>query len=150
MTPIVGPGTQQIQPIWVEDVAAYFAASIDKAEAANRTFELGGPDVVSWNEFWARLKESLGTKRPSIHLPFGLMRLQAAILERLPNPPVTRDQLKMLQAADNVVTNDGRRRDLRRSRSSPRRAAPPRGLSRPRETNRGPFAGPPRPVTSLE
>ena len=52
MTPIVGPGTQRIQPIWVEDVAAYFAASIDKAEAANRTFELGGPDVVSWNEFW--------------------------------------------------------------------------------------------------
>ena len=106
VTPIPGPGTQQIQPIWVEDVAAYFAASIDKAESANRTFELGGPDVVSWNEFWARLKESLGTKRPSIHLPFGLMRLQAAILERLPNPPVTRDQVKMLQAADNVVTND--------------------------------------------
>ena len=106
VTPIVGPGTQQIQPIWVEDVAAYFAASIDKAEAANRTFELGGPDVVSWNEFWSRLKESLGTKRPSIHLPFGLMRMQAAILERLPNPPVTRDQVKMLQAADNVVTND--------------------------------------------
>ncbi len=106
VTPIVGPGTQQIQPIWVEDVAAYFAASIDKAEAANRTFELGGPDVVSWNEFWDRLKESLGTKRPSIHLPFGLMRLQAAVLERLPNPPVTRDQVKMLQAADNVVTND--------------------------------------------
>ncbi len=106
VTPIPGPGTQQIQPIWVEDVAAYFAASIDKAEAANRTFELGGPDVVSWNEFWARLKESLGTKRPSIHLPFGLMRLQAAILERLPNPPVTRDQLKMLQAPDNVVTNE--------------------------------------------
>ena len=106
VTPIVGPGTQQIQPIWVEDVAAYFAASIDKAEAANRTFELGGPDVVSWNEFWARLKESLGTRRPSIHVPFGLMRIQAAVLERLPNPPVTRDQLKMLQAADNVVTND--------------------------------------------
>jgi uncharacterized protein YbjT (DUF2867 family) len=106
VTPIPGPGTQQIQPIWVEDVAAYFAASIDKAEAANRTFELGGPDVVSWNEFWARLKETLGTKRPSIHLPFSLMRIQAAVLERLPNPPVTRDQLKMLQAPDNVVTND--------------------------------------------
>ena len=106
VTPIVGPGTQRIQPIWVEDVAAYFAASIDKAEAANRTFELGGPDVVSWNQFWARLKESLGTRRPSIHLPFGLMRIQAAVLELLPNPPVTRDQLKMLQAADNVVTNE--------------------------------------------
>ncbi len=105
VTPIVGPGTQRIQPIWVEDVAAYFAASIDKPEAANRTFDLGGPDVVDWNEFWVRLKASLGTRRPSLHLPFGLMRMQAAVLERLPNPPVTRDQLTMLEAGDNVVTN---------------------------------------------
>lgn len=105
VTPIVGPGTQRIQPIWVEDVAAYFAASLDKAAAANRTFELGGPDIVTWNEFWARLKASLGTRRPSVHVPFGLMRVQAAVLERLPKPPVTRDQLKMLAAGDNVVTN---------------------------------------------
>ena len=105
VTPIVGPGTQRIQPIWVEDVAAYFAASIDKPEAADRTFELGGPDIVNWNEFWERLKASLGTRRPSVHLPFALMRVQAAVLERLPNPPVTRDQLKMLEAGDNVVSN---------------------------------------------
>ena len=105
VTPIVGPGTQRIQPIWVEDVAAYFAAAMDKPEAANRTFELGGPDVVTWNEFWTRLKASIGTRRPSVHLPFGLMRAQALVLERLPKPPVTRDQLTMLQAGDNVVTN---------------------------------------------
>ena len=105
VTPIVGPGTQRIQPIWVEDVAAYVAAAIDEPEAANRTFELGGPDVVTWNEFWTRLKTSLGTRRPSVHLPFGLMRAQALVLERLPKPPVTRDQLTMLQAGDNVVTN---------------------------------------------
>ena len=105
VTPIVGPGTQRIQPIWVEDVAAYFGASIEKPEAANRTFELGGPDVVTWNEFWSRLKAALGTSRPSVHVPFGLMRPQAAVLEKLPKPPVTRDQLKMLAAGDNVVSN---------------------------------------------
>jgi NADH dehydrogenase len=105
VTPIVGPGTQRIQPIWVEDVAAYFAAAIEKPEAANRTFEIGGPDVVTWNEFWARLKRSLGTRRPSVHLPVALMRAQAVVLERLPKPPVTRDQLTMLEAGDNVVTN---------------------------------------------
>ena len=105
VTPIPGPGTQRIQPIWVEDVAAYFTASIDKPEAANRTFEVGGPDIVTWNEFWAMLKTSLGMRRPSMHLPFALMRAQAAVFERLPRPPVTRDQLKMLQADDNVVSN---------------------------------------------
>jgi NADH dehydrogenase len=105
VTPIVGPGTQRIQPIWVDDVAAYFAAAVDKPEAANRTFELGGPDVVTWNEFWTRLKQAQGSRRPSVHLPFGLMRVQASVLEKLPNPPVTRDQLKMLAAGDNVVSD---------------------------------------------
>jgi len=105
VTPIVGPGTQRIQPIWVEDVAAHFAAAIEKPEVANRTFELGGPDAVTWNEFWSRLKRALGSRRPSVHLPFGLMRAQAVVLEQLPKPPVTRDQLKMLDAGDNVVSN---------------------------------------------
>jgi uncharacterized protein YbjT (DUF2867 family) len=105
VTPIPGPGTQRIQPIWTDDVAAYFAAAIEKPEAANRTFELGGPDVVTWNEFWSRLKRAQGAHRPSLHIPFGLMRVQAAVLEKLPRPPVTRDQLKMLAAGDNVVSN---------------------------------------------
>ena len=105
VTPIVGPGTQRIQPIWVEDVAAYFGEGVVRPEAANRTFELGGPDTVTWNEFWSRLKQAQGSRRPSIHLPFGLMRAQATVLELLPKPPVTRDQLKMLAAGDNVVSN---------------------------------------------
>jgi uncharacterized protein YbjT (DUF2867 family) len=105
VTPIVGPGNQRIQPIWIDDLAAYFAAGVEKPEAANRTFELGGPDIVTWNELWSRLKSALGIRRPAIHLPFGLMRAQAAVLEKLPKPPVTRDQLKMLAAGDNVVSN---------------------------------------------
>ena len=106
VTPIPGSGTHRIQPIWVDDVGAYFAASLEKPDAANRTFEVGGPDIVTWNEFWSRLKHALGTRRPTMHIPMGLMRAQAVVLERLPKPPVTRDQLTMLEAGDNVVTND--------------------------------------------
>jgi NADH dehydrogenase len=105
VTPIIGPGTQRLQPIWVGDVAEYYARSIDLPEAANRTFEVGGPEAPTWNEFWDRLKRVLGTRRPSVHVPFGLMRIQAALLEKLPGAPVTRDQLKMLELGDNVVTD---------------------------------------------
>jgi NADH dehydrogenase len=105
VTPVVGSGTQRIQPIWVDDVAAYFAASLEKPEAANRTFEVGGPDVVTWNELWSRLKHTIGARRPTMHVPVRLMRAQAAVLERLPKPLVTRDQLTMLELGHNVVTN---------------------------------------------
>ena len=59
VTPIIGSGEQRIQPIWIDDVAAYFEASVDKPEAAGRTFELGGPDIVTWNELWDLLKKTL-------------------------------------------------------------------------------------------
>jgi uncharacterized protein YbjT (DUF2867 family) len=105
VTPIVGPGTQRLQPIWVDDLASYFTAAVSEPAAANRTFEVGGPDAVTWNEFWERLKRTLGSRRPSLHVPFGAMRLQAALTERLPGAPVTRDQLTMLALGDNVVTD---------------------------------------------
>jgi NADH dehydrogenase len=105
VTPIVGSGKQRLQPIWVEDLAAYYARAIDEPAATNHTFELGGPDAVSWNEFWERLKRVLGQRRPSIHVPVGLMRTQATVTERLPGAPVTRDQLTMLELGDNVVTD---------------------------------------------
>ncbi|MGH2976765.1 MAG: complex I NDUFA9 subunit family protein [Gaiellaceae bacterium] len=103
VTPIVGPGTQRLQPIWVEDLAEYYAHALTEQAATNRTFELGGPDAVTWNEFWERLKRTLGVRRPSLHIPFAAMRLQAAVTERLPAAPVTRDQLTMLELGDNVV-----------------------------------------------
>ena len=107
VTPIIGSGQQRIQPIWGDDVAAYFAESVDKPEAANRIFELGGPDGVTWNEFWERLKRTLGQRRPSVHVPLGLMRMNALVTERLPgNVPLTRDLLTMLEHVDNVVSND--------------------------------------------
>jgi NADH dehydrogenase len=105
VTPIVGPGTQRLQPIWVEDLAQYYARALTETGAANRTFDLGGPEAVSWNELWERLKRVLGVRRPSVHVPFGVMRVQAALTERLPGAPVTRDQLTMLELGDNVVTD---------------------------------------------
>ena len=100
--PVVGSGERRLQPIYVDDVAAFFARAVDVPEAANRTFELGGPEVVTWNELWARLAGALGKRRPLVHLPVGLLRAQAVVLERLPKPLVTRDQLTMLEAGDNV------------------------------------------------
>jgi NADH dehydrogenase len=105
--PVIGPGTQRIQPIWVEDVGAFFARAVDAPGAANRTFELGGPDVVTWDELYDRIKRVLGKRRAKVHVPFGLMRANAGLIEALPGPtPVTRDQVKMLEVGDNVASDD--------------------------------------------
>ena len=108
VTPVIGSGRQRIQPIWADDVAKYFAAAVERDDVAGRIFELGGPDVVSWNEFWERLKRVRGIRRPSLHIPVGLMRINALLTERLPgNIPLTRDLLRMLELGDNVASDDG-------------------------------------------
>ena len=106
VTPIIGSGRQRIQPIWVDDVAEYFARAVDLEAATGRTFELGGPDAVSWNEFWERLKLVRRSRRPSVHVPVRLMRLNALVTERLPGDiPLTNDLLTMLEHGDNVVSD---------------------------------------------
>jgi uncharacterized protein YbjT (DUF2867 family) len=106
VTPIIA-GERRIQPIWADDMAAYFVRALDLEAATNRTFDIGGPEPVTWNEFWARFKRALGVRRPSVHVPVGLARVNALLTERLPGKiPLTRDLLTMLEYEDNVVTND--------------------------------------------
>jgi NADH dehydrogenase len=107
VTPITGSGKQRIQPIWADDVATYFADAVRRDDVVGKTFELGGPDKVTWNEFWTRLKRTLGLRRPSIHIPMAFMRANALVTERLPGDiPLTRDLLKMLEHGDNALSND--------------------------------------------
>jgi NADH dehydrogenase len=102
---VIGPGLQKSQPIWVEDVAAHFAKSVDLPQAANRTFELGGPDTVTWNELYLRIAHVLGKRRRLVHVPWTVARTGARLTERLPGAPLTVDQVTMLQADDNVVSS---------------------------------------------
>jgi uncharacterized protein YbjT (DUF2867 family) len=107
VTPITGSGKQRLQPIWADDLATYFADAVVRDDVSGHVYELGGPDAVTWNELWARLKRTLGQRRPSVHVPMAVMRANALVTERLPgNIPLTRDLLKMLEHGDNVASND--------------------------------------------
>jgi NADH dehydrogenase len=107
LTPVVGDGKTRLQPIWVEDVGSFFAQAVDTPAAAGRTFEIGGPDAVTWNELYDRMKQTLDVRRGTIHLPVGLVRAAAALAEKLPGAPVTRDQVTMLTRGGDNVCDDG-------------------------------------------
>jgi len=102
VVPVVGDGTRRLQPIWVDDVASFFTGAVSTPASVGGTYDLGGPDTPTWNELYAAIARALGRRRRLVHLPVGLMRANAALLERLPRPPVTRDQLTMLEFEDNV------------------------------------------------
>ncbi len=99
VVPIV-VGERRLQPIWVEDAAAFFAKAVEATGAEGRTFELGGPDAVTYTDLFERIKRRLGKRRALLHMPTGLVRAGATVMERLPRPLITRDDLKALEYTD--------------------------------------------------
>jgi uncharacterized protein YbjT (DUF2867 family) len=101
VTPAVG--TKKLQPIWVEDVAAYFTKALATPAAANKTFELGGPDVVTFAELNERIRRALDKKRLAFQMPTGLLKAGAAAGSLLPPLRGARDGVAMLEFEDNVT-----------------------------------------------
>jgi NADH dehydrogenase len=102
---VIGSGLQRSQPIWVGDLAEYVARGVDHPGAANRTFEVGGPDVVDWNELYLAIAKTLGKRRRLAHVPLGVARTGAKLTQGLPRAPLSADQVEMLAGADVVVSN---------------------------------------------
>jgi len=103
--PLIGGGRTRFQPVYVGDVAEAIARSLERPEARGRIYELGGPKVYSFQELMEILLHETRRRRLLVPLPFALAEIQAAVLERLPVPPLTRDQVRLLRH-DNVASPD--------------------------------------------
>ena len=100
VTPVLS--RHRMQPIWVEDVAAFFARAVGSPEPANRTFDLAGPDRVTWAELHERIRRILGKRRLTMAMPAGLLRAGAAVGRVLPPFRGAPDAISMLDHGDNV------------------------------------------------
>lgn len=105
--PIIGTGRNLLQPIAVEQVAAAFAKALRRPEAVGQHFDLAGPERLSLETVVRAILHANGRRRWLLRLPVPLARGQARVLEWVwpalmkGPPPLTRDQLLMLQE-DNV------------------------------------------------
>lgn len=102
VVPVVGSGTVKLQPVYIDDLVEVFKRIILNPGFYGKTLEVGGPEQLTFNEIMDDIKGALGSKKPTVHVPLCLVRSAAAVMERLlPHPPVTNEQLDMLQK-DNV------------------------------------------------
>ena len=91
-----------MQPIWVDDVASLFTAAISAGEAPNRTFDVGGPDRLSWVELHEQIRKTLGKRRLAFQMPPGLLKAGATVGQILPPFRGARSAVEMLDLGDNV------------------------------------------------
>ena len=100
--PLIGGGETRFQPVYVGDVAQAIATCLADPACQGKTYELGGPRVYTFKALMELVLAQTGRRRLLVPLPFALADLQAMVLELLPVPPLTRDQVKLLRR-DNVV-----------------------------------------------
>lgn len=98
---VPGTGRQKVQPVLVDDLAACVAMAIT-GKGRNGTFEVGGPELMTFDEMIRILMDVTGHRRPIIHIPEGLMRAGASVLEKLPTPLLSRDAVTFV-TADNAT-----------------------------------------------
>jgi uncharacterized protein YbjT (DUF2867 family) len=106
--PLVGGGHTRMQPVFAGDVGEAIARGVDGDLKAATIYELGGPDVRSFRELMEIVLATIQRRRLLVPVPFALMTLQAMVLQFLPKPPITPDQVELLKR-DNVVSDEARR-----------------------------------------
>ncbi len=99
---LYGDGGTKFQPVYVADVADAVIAALSTPAAAGRTYALGGPRVYSFKALMELVLRETERRRLVLPVPFWAGNLMAAVLEFLPKPLLTRDQLRLLRS-DNVV-----------------------------------------------
>jgi NADH dehydrogenase len=106
--PLVGGGATRFQPVFVGDVAEAIARAVDGHAKAGTIYEAGGPEVRSFKELLEYVLAVTERRRLLIPVPFALARLQAMVLQLMPKPLLTPDQVELLKS-DSVVSADAAR-----------------------------------------
>jgi len=103
--PMFGSGLTRLQPAYVEDVAEVIVRALQRSETNAITFECGGPRVYTYEELVRAIARQAGLKRILIPVPFATWQALAWTAEMMPSPPITRNQVELMQV-DNVPSSE--------------------------------------------
>jgi uncharacterized protein YbjT (DUF2867 family) len=95
--PMFGSGLTRLQPVYVEDVAEAIVRALQQTDPSNVTFEFGGPRLYTYEELLKMIARRAGLKSILIPVPFVAWQALAWTAEMMPNPPITRNQVELMQ-----------------------------------------------------
>ena len=95
--PMFGRGLTRLQPAYVEDVAEAIGRIMQRAETPSMIFEFGGPRVYSYEEFLRAVAHQAGIAPRLVPIPFAVWHALTWASEILPDPPLTRNQVDLME-----------------------------------------------------
>ena len=106
--PLVGGGETRFQPVFVGDVAEAIVRAVEGHAKARVIYELGGREVRTFKQLMEYVLATIQRRRLLMPIPFALAKLQASVLQWLPKPLLTPDQVELLRS-DNMVSAQAER-----------------------------------------
>jgi uncharacterized protein YbjT (DUF2867 family) len=95
--PMFGDGRTRLQPVHVDDVAAAIAQILRQNQKPSPTYELAGPQVYSYEQLLRTIARIVGLRPVLVRMPFAFWNAVAGFAEMLPQPPLARNQVELMQ-----------------------------------------------------
>jgi uncharacterized protein YbjT (DUF2867 family) len=95
--PIFGDGRTRLQPVYADDVASAIAQILRQSRKPYPVYELAGPRVYSYEELLRTIARIARLRPVLMRMPFAFWDALAGVAEMLPRPPLTRNQVELMQ-----------------------------------------------------
>jgi uncharacterized protein YbjT (DUF2867 family) len=95
--PVFGDGRTRLQPVYVDDVAAAIAQILRQSQKPYPIYELAGPRIYSYEELLRTVARIAGLRPVLMRMPFAFWQALAGVAQVLPQPPLTRNQVALMQ-----------------------------------------------------
>ena len=101
--PLFGDGSKKFQPVLIDDVVEFVSKTIEESNNDKQLFELAGPDIFTYKEFYNLIADAMNKKRVLVPTPMPIMKPVVGLGEKLPFFPINSEQLSLFET-DNTLS----------------------------------------------
>ena len=101
--PLFGDGSKKFQPVLIDDVVEFVSKTIEESNNDKQLFELAGPDIFTYREFYNLIADAMNKKRVLVTTPMPIMKPVVGLGEKLPFFPINSEQLSLFET-DNTLS----------------------------------------------
>ena len=104
--PLFGNGSKKFQPVLIDDIVEFVAKTIEASKIGKQLYELAGPDIFTYREFYNLIADAMNKKRVFVPTPMPILKPVVGIAEKLPFFPINSEQLSLFETDNTLSGNE--------------------------------------------
>ena len=104
--PLFGNGSKKFQPVLIDDIIEFVVKTIEANKTGKQLYELAGPDIFTYREFYNLIADAMNKKRVLVPVPMPILKPVVGIAEKLPFFPINSEQLSLFETDNTLSGNE--------------------------------------------